>query len=334
MAPTTIVLILLLILILCIVIFSFFRLEKKTSTSSELVEWIKEVSRRLETNSQAVDRKLEANLSMFNNRLDSTAAIISQVQKSIGEFSEIGRSMQDLQQYLQSPKLRGNIGEQILRDVLAQHFPPKSFSLQHSFGNGETVDALILTANGTIPIDAKFPMENFRRYMDESDQTLKEGYKRDFEKDVKKHIASISKKYILPDEGTCDYALMYIPSESIYYEIINSSDLFDYSGTHKVLPVSPISFYAYMKAILMSLEGKQIETRAKEILTLLQAIKKDYEKLDGALTTLTSHINHAYNQTTQVNKSLTTLGQKLSATRLLSEETHKADNKDENLLEE
>ena len=143
------------------------------------------------------------------------------------------------------------------------------------------------------------------------------------EKDVKKHIQDIARKYILTSEGTCDYALMYIPSEAIYYEIINSTALFDYAGEMKVLPVSPISFYAYMKAILMSLEGQRIESQAKEILQLLQAIKKDYEKVDTAFVTLNSHITHAYNQTTQVSKLFSSLGQKLSSTNLISPEKKK-----------
>ena len=111
---------------------------------------------------------------------------------------------------------------------------------------------------------------------------------------------------------------MYIPSEAIYYEIINDSDLFDFSGSQRVLPVSPMSFFAYMKAILMSYEGIKIQTKAKEILEILRSIKKDYEKIDGSWSVLTKHMTNAYNQVSQVSKNLMNLGQKISSTNMLT----------------
>jgi len=257
-------------------------------------------------------------MKMFNTRLDNAARVIGNVQRSIGEFSEIGRSMQELQEFLSSPKLRGNIGEQILKELLSQYFPKDSFGLQYTFKNGERVDAVIKTSQGMIPIDSKFPMENFRRLIKETDKQAREKIKKEFVSDVKKHIQTIARKYILVAEGTLDYALMYIPSESVYYEIINDADLFDFAGRQKVLPVSPMSFYAYMKAILMSFEGQRIQSKAREILEILQAIKKDYEKTDEALSVLTKHITNSYNQLMQVSKSFLSLGQKLTSTRLLS----------------
>lgn len=298
------------------------KIEQKTTVSTELLAWLQDLSKRIETSSQSVDQKLSANMTMFNNRLDNASKVIGDVQRSIGEFSEIGRSMQELQHLLRSPKLRGNIGEQVLKELLAQYFPPGSFNLQHTFKNGERVDALIKTSQCTIPIDAKFPMENFRKMVSEDDKVLQDALRRDFERDVKKHIQDIAKKYILTDEGTSDYALMYIPSESIYYEIINNATLFDFAGTHKVLPVSPISFYAYMKAILMSFEGQRIQTQAREILLLLQGLKKDYEKTEESLGILQRHLTNAYNQSSQVDKSFDALGQKLTATEMLGVKTN------------
>jgi DNA recombination protein RmuC len=279
----------------------FNKLEEKTKLSDELVEWLK------------------TSTTQFNMRLDNAARVIADVQKSIGEFSEIGRSMNELQEFLASPKLRGNIGEQMLKELLAQYFPKHSYVLQHVFKNGERVDAVIKTSQGYIPIDSKFPMENFRKMMKEPDRKSKINFTKDFTADVKKHIMDIAKKYILVEEGTLDYALMYIPSESIYYEIINNDELFDFSGEKRVLPVSPMSFYAYMKAILMSYEGARIQSQAKEILEILKAIKKDYEKSEESLSTLGKHITNAYNQMASVTKNFMTLGQKLSSTSLLSE---------------
>lgn len=263
----------------------------------------------------------------FNARLDKAALIIASVQKNIGEFSEIGRSMKDLQDFLRSPKLRGNIGEQILKELLLQYFPKDSYRLQYTFKNGEKVDAVIKTSQGLIPIDAKFPLENYRKMNSGTDLKARDVFKKEFLSDVKKHISDISRKYILTSEGTVDYALIYIPSESIYYEIINDAELYDYAGGKRVLPVSPMSFYAYMKAILMSFEGARIESKAREILNIIRAIKKDYEKTDEALSILGKHVANAYNQTTQVVKNFTSLGQKIASTELLPEETRQEEKK-------
>ena len=140
---------------------------------------------------------------------------------------------------------------------------------------------------------------------------------KEFEKDVKKHIDDISKKYILTAEGTIDYALMYIPSEAVYYEIVNNESLFEYGGEKRVLPVSPTTFYAYIKAILMSFEGQKIEKQAKEILISLRSIKKDFEKTGENLNILQKHLTNAYNMMNNVFSSFNTLGQKIEGTQKL-----------------
>lgn len=306
------------IVILVIVRVWLNQLEERSKPSTELIEWMKDLGGRVETSTSKVDERLIKNMEMFNTRLDNAARIIGNVQKSIGEFSEIGRSMQELQEFLNSPKMRGNIGEQILKDLLAQYFPRQNYKLQYPFKSGEKVDAVILTSQGMIPIDSKFPSENFRKYQQAKTELDKNNTKKEFTRDVKKHIDDISKKYILVNENTVDYALMYVPSEAVYYEIINQPDLYEYSTQMRVLPVSPLSFYAYMKSILMSFEGQRIEQQAKEILTMIRAIQKDYEKTEEAMSVLNKHLTNAYNQLTNVSKYFGSLGQKISSTRLLS----------------
>lgn len=306
------------IVILVIVRVWLNQLEERSKPSTELIEWMKDLGGRVETSTSKVDERLTKNMEMFNTRLDNAARIIGNVQKSIGEFSEIGRSMQELQEFLNSPKMRGNIGEQILKDLLAQYFPRQNYKLQYPFKSGEKVDAVILTSQGMIPIDSKFPSENFRKYQQAKTELDKNNTKKEFTRDVKKHIDDISKKYILVNENTVDYALMYVPSEAVYYEIINQPDLYEYSTQMRVLPVSPLSFYAYMKSILMSFEGQRIEQQAKEILTMIRAIQKDYEKTEEAMSVLNKHLTNAYNQLTNVSKYFGSLGQKISSTRLLS----------------
>ncbi len=290
----------LLLIIILITLIVLIALVLKQKPSGDLVEWLRSTGQRLEVQNKS-----------FNERLDHAARVIGDVNKNIGEFSEIGRGMKDLQEFLSSPKLRGNIGEQVLKELLKQFLPNESFNLQYTFKSGEKVDAAIMTSGGIIPIDSKFPLENFRKM--QKDIT----FKKIFESDVKKHIDDISKKYILTDEGTIDYALMYIPSEVIYYEIANNQDLFDYAQTKRVLPVSPTTFYAYLKAILMSFEGQKIEKQAKEILSSLRAIKKDYGKVEENLNVMQKHLVNATNMMVNVYSSFTNLGNKIDNTQNL-----------------
>ena len=178
------------------------KLEEKTTLSSDLVDWLK-------TSTTSVDQKLSKNLEIF-----------ASVQKTIGEFSEIGRSMKELQEYLTSPKLRGNIGEHVLKELLAQNFPKSSYKLQYHFKTGSIVDAVLITSQGLIPIDSKFPVDTFKKIARATDKEEIILIKKDFERDVKRHVDDIARKYILAEEKTVDYALMYVPSESVYYELI------------------------------------------------------------------------------------------------------------------
>jgi len=303
---------------------------EKSKPDEALTEWLKTMQQSVEATNQNLNKVMgEANKNMvdslqkssrsMNERLDKAAEFIAGVKKEVGQMAEIGRGMKDIQEFLQSPKLRGNIGEMVLKQLLEQMLPKKAFHLQYAFKSGEIVDAAIDTSAGVIPIDSKFPMENFRKMMAGEDKKEKETARQNFINDVRKHIRMISSKYILTDEGTIDYALMYIPSEAVYYEIVNDPDLFDYAGKHRVLPVSPTTFYAYMKAILMSFEGQKIEARAQQILSSLRAIEKDYGKVNDNLGVLNRHLTNAYNQMNNVLLGFNLLGQKLINTKALGE---------------
>ena len=228
--------------------------------------------------------------------------------------------MQELHQFLRSPKLRGNIGEMVLKDLVAQMFPTSSFSLQHTFKSGEKVDLVIKTDAGLLPIDSKFPMENFQkmRGANTSDQPP---LKRAFFRDIKSHVRAISGKYILPAENTLDFALMYIPSESVFYEIASADELMEYARTRRVYPVSPNTLYASLQTILLSFEGRKIETKAKEVFQLMRAISKDYEATETTLSTLGSHLNNATNKFSELEKNITSIGHKLDTTHSLPDST-------------
>jgi DNA recombination protein RmuC len=294
-------------------------LEGKQGPSEELLEYLKTTNTRLDEQNKQFTKTLQDSTKTLNERLDNAARVIGRVQKNIGEMSEIGRGMKELQEFLQSPKLRGNIGEEVLKDLISQTFPKNKFHLQHSFKSGEKVDAAIKTSAGIIPIDSKFPMENFQKMTNAEGEKEKKRAKRDLVNDVRKHIRDISKKYILPEEGTMDFALMYVPSEPVYYEIVNNTDLTDYARKARVYPVSPTTLYAHLQMILLSFEGQKIEEKSRQALRMVRAIQKDYGKVEDNLSTLQRHLNNAYNMMSSVLTSFTSLGQKIASTRSLGE---------------
>ncbi|PIP85888.1 hypothetical protein COY48_04655 [Candidatus Collierbacteria bacterium CG_4_10_14_0_8_um_filter_43_86] len=295
-------------------------------TDPTLNAWLKSLQQSFDTTNRTTNASLQQNYRELFSRLDQATAVISDLKKEAGAFGEVSRSMKDLQDYLKSPKLRGNIGEQVLTDLISQMFPKNSFHLQYHFKGGSIVDAAIKTQAGILPIDSKFPMENFQKIYQTSSATDKAAARSAFIRDVKKHIKDISGKYILPEEGTLDFALMYIPSESIYYEIVSEQELLDLARDSRVYPVSPTTLYAHLQTILLSLEGQKIAGKTSEVFTLLRAVQKDYEKLNENFTLLGKHLTNAYNSLGSTSQTMNQIGNKLDSARqlktgLLPEET-------------
>lgn len=284
-------------------------------TDQTMLEWLKSMQGSMDSSQTSMIKTLQDNSRLLNERLEKAADAMKEVGKEVGQMNEIGRNMRELQDFLKSPKLRGNIGEQVLKDLIAQTFPKNSFSLQYTFRSGEKVDAAIKTDAGILPIDAKFPMENFQKMSKAGTEAEKLTYKREFIRDIKKHIDAIAKKYVLPDEGTMDFALMYVPSETVFYEIVNLDDIIEYAKNHRVYIVSPSTLYAHLQTILLSFEGKKIELRSREVFQLLRAMKIDYEKVNENLDTLGKHITNASGQYNNVMRGFFTLGQKLESTK-------------------
>lgn len=328
---------LLVVILFAILVLGYFliqrinRIEEEAAVDDSLREWLKSMQQTIEENNKNINQAMrETNKTVsesmrestksMNQRLDKAAEFIAGVKKEVGQMAEIGRGMKDIQEFLQSPKLRGNIGEMVLKELLGQMLPKQSFHLQYGFKSGEVVDAAIETKAGIVPVDSKFPMENFRKMAKAEGEKEKNRARRSFVNDVRKHVRDIASKYILTEEGTIDYALMYVPSEAVYYEIVNNPKLFEYAGDRRVLPVSPTTFYAYMKAILMGFEGQEIEKKAKQILASLRALEKDYEKMGGNLETLQRHLRNARGQMENVMSGYNTLGQKLTGIKQIGGE--------------
>ena len=256
-----------------------------------------------------------------------TTEAFGQIQTSIGKLSEASRHMEDvgkeitgLADILRSPKLRGGIGELLLGDLLAQILTPEHYQLQHTFNSGSRVDAVIILKAGMVPVDAKFPLESFQRILTASEDDDKKRYRKEFTKAVKTHIDSISQRYIVPDEGTFDFALMYIPAENVYYEMIISDEtlgeetgVLNYALEKKVIPVSPNSFYAYLQAIALGLKGLKIEKTAQTIMQQLSRIEGDFGRFKQEYSTLGGHLERARKKYEEADKSLDRFGDKLLA---------------------
>ena len=295
-------------------------LEWAKSTQKDIRDLQKVISDSLRTSNKQMVDTLHKSSNSLNQRLDKASEVIGDLQKEAGKFASVSRSMKELQEFLRSPKLRGNIGEQVLKDLISQMFPKNSFHLQYSFKSGDKVDAVIKTDAGILPIDSKFPMENFQRLVKVEDKSQRQMIKKAFINDIKKHIRNIASKYILPEEGTMDFALMYLPSESVYYEVVNLPELNEFAKRQRVYPVSPTTLYAHLQMILLSFEGKKVAQKSREIFRLLRGIQTDYGKVEEKLVTLGSHIGNAYNKFSEVSRSYNLIGQKLQSTRELGSE--------------
>ena len=270
--------------------------------NQQLAQMATTVNQRLHENIELMQHTHRA----LGERLDSTSQVIGAVHRSLGSLEEanrkiyeIGKDISSLQQILQAPKLRGGLGELLLEDLLKQILPADHFTTQHGFRSGQKVDAVIRLGSGLVPVDAKFPLENFRRLLDAQSDDERSRVRRAFVTDVKRHIDTVATKYILPDEGTFDFALMYIPAENVYYEIVvkddatGDADISAYALARKVIPVSPGSFYAYLQAIVLGLRGLRIEERSQEILQQLSRLRGDFDRFRDDFRLVGKHLNNA-----------------------------------------
>jgi DNA recombination protein RmuC len=303
------------------------------SLQQQLGQMTAQVNERLKENAQVLNDTQQS----LGERLDNAAQVIGGVQKSLGGLEEanrriyeVGKDISSLQEILRAPKLRGGLGEFFLEDLLGQILPPQHFSIQHGFRSGEKVDAVIKLGASLVPVDAKFPLENFKRLLEATSDDERGRAKRQFTADVRKHIDAIAAKYILPDEGTYDFALMYIPAENVYYETVIKDEAADdrnlclYAMSKRVIPVSPNSFYAYLQAIVLGLKGMRIEDRTKEIIQYLGRLQGDFAKFRDDFIVLGKHINHAQSSYQSADKRLEQFGQKFFAAESAQSELFEA----------
>ncbi len=256
----------------------------KEEWSRRLWEEMSQVWQRVQGQVRTTESSVSQKLQQANDTVAKVERELGRLQEATKRVEEVGRNVASLQDLLRAPKMRGGIGEFFLADLLAQIFPPGGdyFLLQYGFSDGERVDAVIRLQNRLIPIDSKFPLENFRKLSQAATDDERSAWRRTFVRDVKQHIDAIAEKYIRPSEGTFDFALMYIPAENVYYETIikeeavsDDKGVFQHALRRQVIPVSPNTFFAYLQVILQGLRGLAVEVRATEILGALSRLQKE-----------------------------------------------------------
>ncbi len=335
-----IILLIFLIVLLCAGVFWLIFVPKREESSTpllqqQILELQKQVRDSLNQGSKRMDERLDSIVRIMadsnktlGERLEGATKVVGNVQKGLGELSvatiqmiDVGKDISKLQEILRAPKLRGIVGEMFLGELLAQVLPPKYFEMGYAFRSGERVDAIVRLGKMLVPIDSKFPLENFKRLVESKTEEERKINRKSFVRDVKKHIDAISGKYILPDEGTYDFALMYIPAESVYYEVIVASEaLGSYAIEKRVIPVSPNSFLAYLQVIVMGLKGLDIEKSAREVMNYLGRLQGDLGRFQEDFEVVGKHIYNAKNKYDEAEKKLERLDDKLlNASRNVAE---------------
>ncbi len=280
-------------------------------------------------NLQSMQTRIDESNRLINDQLSRYASLMTGVGERLGQMTQIGNQLQEFQAFLRSPKLRGNLGEQGLKDLLSQILPKELYKVQYTFKSGEIVDFAITIDAGIVPVDAKFPLENFNKLVSAKDENEKITYYRAFKSDFKKHVNKISKKYILPDEGTTDFAFMYIPSESIFFEVLNNEklrELYDYAIESKVILASPSTFFYYLRTIMLGLEGKRVHEMSRQILSTLRIISQESKKMGENLSVLNKHVSNAKNTMDTVNNDFTRLAGKIDSVRSLENQKTQEEN--------
>jgi DNA recombination protein RmuC len=272
-----------------------------------------------------VRQSMENTDQILSQRLDNASRAVSEVQTNLARLEEsnkriyeVGKDISSLQELLKAPKIRGGIGEFLLSDLLSQILPSRHFSLPYSFKSGVRVDAVIQLGKKLVPVDSKFPLENFRRLVEADSDQEKKALRRKFLSDVRMHIDAIAAKYILPDEGTLPFALMYVPAENVYYETIirgqdsdEGKDLGSYAMQKKVIPVSPNTFYLYLQTIIMGLKGLEIDRNTEEVISALGRLRVDFDRFAGDFDLTGTHLRHAGNSYDSAERKLQGFAEKL-----------------------
>jgi DNA recombination protein RmuC len=293
--------------------------ELREASGSQLAERSAEVDRRLQALGETMDRRLGSLDERVDRRLEGATKTTTAIHERLGKVDEATSQMLErakelgrLEQALRPPKARGGFGELLLENLLRDRLPPSAFQMQHTFASGERVDAIV-RVDRLIPVDSKFPLDNYNRLVEAESDDERSLAERQFSRDVRTHIDAIAAKYIRPDEGTYDFAFMYIPVEAVYYELAcgKTGALLQYAHERRVFPVSPTTFIAYLQVIVLGLRGMQIEQHAHEVMAYVADLQRDFDRFGDDFDKIGTHLGHAQSKYHEAGKRLDRLEAKL-----------------------
>src|SRR5438874_2916593 len=271
-----------------------------------------EVGRQLEGITATMDRRLGELDTKVDRRLEHASKQTNAIHRQLGavgqateQLAEQAKGLGELQQILRPPKARGGFGELLLGQLLADRLPPTAYALEHGFTGGERVDAVI-KVDRLVPIDSKFPLDNFERMARADNDLERQQFEKLFARDVKSHIDAIASKYIRPEEGTYDFAFMYLPSEAIYYELAcgKTGALLEYAHGKRVVPVSPTTLDAYLRVIMLGLKGLQIEQNAQKVMAYCAQLQTEFGKFKEDFELVGTHLDRAQKKFFESEKHL------------------------------
>jgi len=265
-----------------------------------------ELRRGMETRVEGVEKRLAAGQQSMADHLGKSGSLMQELGEKLGRLHEASQKIEKLagdvtrlEDLLKPPKLRGTLGEMFLEQALGQVLPSSCWTSQHPLGDGVVVDAAVFVQDRVVPIDSKFPLENFRRGREAADEGEKRRARAQFCRDVRKHVDAIAEKYIRPAGGTCDFAFMYIPAEAVYAEIVSDCEegsLADYAASRRVIPVSPRLLYAYLSTVALGLKGLELQENAREVHQNLADLARLIDRVGEPLGKLGGHLGNAQKQ--------------------------------------
>ena len=274
------------------------------------------IESRLDRRLGELDAKVDRRLEGLDGRLLTTqrsagetatqiAEKLARVEAGTRSMLERANDLKRLEQALRPPKARGGFGELLLANLLMDMLPSSAYELQFGFASGERVDAVI-RAEKLLPVDAKFPLDNVHRVLDAEDDEQRVLARRALSKDIKTHVDAIANKYIKPGENTYDFAFMYLPAETVYYEIAcgGTGDLHQYALGRRVFPVSPATFHAYLTMIVIGLRGLQIEQHAHEVMAYCGQLAQDFSRFRDDFDVVGKHIGNAQSKYGEAERRL------------------------------
>ena len=301
----------------------------QATTGEALLKGLEETRRTLQQQLEglvgAVNAQLGQSQAALGQQFEGATKVFGEIRGQLGQVAEmaarmetLGQELDELQGILKAPKLRGNMGEAQLEEFLRQVLPAPFWQTQYRFADGQTVDAIIRLRDHLVPVDAKFPLESFLRLLAAEDEAARRTARREFERSVKGRIDEIAAKYIRPGEGTYEFALMFIPAENVYYEVmvrdeglVSGETLLGYATARRVVPVSPNSFYAYLSTIVTGLKGMQVEARAREILEQLGTLQREFARFAEPFRVVGKHIASAHAKFEEADRLAARLGDRL-----------------------